>query len=141
MCTFPSATLANDVAQLDVGVPEAGGYVTQPCTRDQTGPLRDCGFTAEPVRTCTPGATVKLTCAQKRDCDPVQVVRVCEASVALGGTACVYRDALANVSVEGTTTLTFTCPTARDTMETGGRYSLYTAPVVSGDAEASVTCL
>ena len=57
-----------------------------------------------------------------------EVVRICESSRVLGcGTACRYRDALANVVVSpGEPTLvSFKCPAARDSAETGGAYSLY----------------
>ena len=71
-----------------------------------------------------------------------QVVRVCEASRALGaGLACTYQDALANVSVDARgADVTFMCPAARDAVETGGTYGLYTAPVFEDDPAAAVIC-
>ena len=47
---------------------------------------------------------------------------------------------IVTLAIDGATTLTFTCPAARDTIEIGGLYSLYTAPVVNGDAAAAVVC-
>jgi Lysyl oxidase len=140
MCTFPAGALDNNFAQTPVTLPAAGGYTLSACTRGETGPVRDCGWRETPVRSCTPGSTVTLSCSPRRSTDPMQAVRVCEASTTLGGTSCVYREALANTSVDGSTQVSFTCPAARDATETGGRYSLYFAPVVDGDDAATVNC-
>ena len=56
---------------------------------------------------------VTLTCKQRKDSDPLQAVRVCEASAVLGGTSCAFYDSLSNKGVEGNTTVSFTCPVAR----------------------------
>src|SRR5262249_32046572 len=90
---------------------------------------------------CTPGAQTTMHCTVAASAAP-QVVRVCEASRALGaGLACTYQDALANVSVDASGAgVTFTCPAARDAVETGGTYGLYTAPVFEDDAAAAVSC-
>ena len=75
------------------------------------------------------------------DGTPPAVLRVCEYSEQLGtGVACVYRDAVANQIVEGSEVLIdVSCPEARDSIEVGGRVSLYVAPVVPGDV-TSLTC-
>jgi hypothetical protein len=75
-------------------------------------------------------------------------VRVCESSIALqSGTACKLNEALGNGVVEaaadgGTSAvlIPFTCPAARDSVEVGGKYSVYTAPVLPDDTAATVTC-
>jgi len=139
-CTFPSGALNNNFASLAVPLPATGGYTLGACTRGQTGPLRDCGWRETPVRSCTPGSTVNLTCTQKKASDPLQTVRACEASAVLGGTSCAFTDSLANKIVNGNTTVSFTCPAARDASEPGGRYSLYFASVVDGDPAAIITC-
>lgn len=41
---------------------------------------------------------------------------------------------------EGTATVTFTCPPARDAIEVGGQYALYTAPAFAPDGRLPVTC-
>ena len=140
VCTIPSAALSNNFASLQVALPATGGYTLKACPPGRTGPLRDCGWRETPVRTCTPGSTVTLTCKQRKDSDPLQAVRVCEASAVLGGTSCAFYDSLSNKVVEGNTTVSFTCPVARDATEPGGRYSLYLAPVVDGDPPATITC-
>ena len=143
VCAVASGTEASNFAQRTVALPASGGFTTQPCTRGQTGPLRDCGFKQGPVRTCSPGQSVTLTCTAAKPRIPPQVVRVCEASKVLGvGTSCVFRDALASQVVQegGGTTVTFTCPDARDVYEPGGRFALYTAPVVDGDASSVPIC-
>ncbi|HTL34485.1 MAG TPA: lysyl oxidase family protein, partial [Kofleriaceae bacterium] len=140
LCTFPTGALDNNFASQAVPLTASGGYILNACTRGQTGPVRDCGWHETPVRTCTPGSTVNLTCKQKKSTDPLQVVRACEASAVLGGTSCPYVEALSNKVVEGNTTVSFTCPAARDASEPGGRYSLYFASAVDGDPAATVTC-
>lgn len=140
LCSFAPNTQTNNFASLNVTVPRVGGYTTAPCTRDQQGPLRDCGFKEQPIRSCTPGAQVTLSCTKNRSSNPPQVVRICEASAALGGTSCVYRESIRNTIVDAATTLTFTCPTSRDANEPGGKYSLYQAPVVDGDLDSPVIC-
>ena len=68
-------------------------------------------------------------------------MRVCEASVKLGGTACTYFEALANADVTSKAgNVSFRCPQARDSIETGGRYVIYTGALVDGDATAAVSC-
>ncbi|MBK7864923.1 MAG: hypothetical protein IPJ65_41265 [Archangiaceae bacterium] len=140
-CDVRAGTASNNFASLNVSVPSSGGMVTAPCTRGQQGALRDCGFKENPVRTCVPGQSVTLTCTKKKAADPLQLVRVCEASAQLAtGTACTFDAALGRATVDAATTVTFTCPAARDATEPGGRYALYTAPVVDGDATSQVTC-
>ena len=140
MCSFEPGTLDNNLASTNVTIPDKGGFVTGPCARNQSSALRDCGFQEAAVRTCTPGAAVTLHCSAPSTV-PAQVMRVCEASAVLGGTACVYREALASADVSATAnTVTFTCPAARDATEPGGRYALYTGAAVDGDASAQVTC-
>ena len=140
MCTFATGTLDNNLASTPVSIPDKGGFVTAPCARNQSSALRDCGFQEAAVRTCTPGTPVTLHCTSSASAAP-QVMRVCEASALLGGTACVYRDALASADVTSTAnTVSFTCPVARDATEPGGRYALYTGATVDGDATAPVTC-
>jgi len=148
----------NNNASTSVTLPFAGqSYVTQPCIRtgQPIGPLRDCEFKSLPnlLRACVPGQRTNLTCSV--DHSPAgstyQVLRVCESSRQLNtGTACAYRDALANVilppnpppagSFNFTNTFNFTCPSARDLIETGGLFSLYTAAVYGEDQVNAVTC-
>jgi hypothetical protein len=139
-CSFAPGTIANNRASVPVTIPEKGGFVTAACTRNQSGGLRDCGFEESALRTCRPGAQVTLHCSSPASERP-QVMRVCEASAKLGGTACVYRSSLANANVHGNpSTVTFTCPAARDATETGGRYAIYSGAMIDGDDRAPVTC-
>ncbi len=138
MCTFNNTALTNDLLTTPVDVPAKGGFVTSACTRGQSGPLRNCDFKESEIRSCVPGKQVTLHCHSSAAA-PRQVVRVCEASTLLGGTSCTYEDALANTA-NNDPTIKFTCPIARDATERGGKYAIYTAPVVNGDARANVDC-
>jgi hypothetical protein len=94
------------------------------------------------LASCTPGSKVTLSCTVAAGSAP-QVARICEGSKSLGtGVACTFQDALGNVTVEaGTPTpVTFTCPTGRDSVETGGAYALYGGPVFTDDKAATITC-
>jgi hypothetical protein len=140
-CTFAPGALNNNLATTPVTVPDKGGFVTASCTRGQSTGLRDCGFQESSMRTCTPGANVTLSCKTSKASSPLQVLRICEASAKLGGTACTYHDALASANVNGTASaVSFRCPIARDSQEAGGRYATYTGALVDGDAAASVSC-
>ena len=116
--------------------------MTQPCTRGQLGPLRNCGFKKQTdLTTCTAGAPVKLHCTVPAGSAP-QTVRLCESSKVLqSGTACTHGFALGNViATEAGTDLTITCPAARSAAEPGGLYSTYASPLVDEDTAQPVTC-
>ncbi len=69
------------------------------------------------------------------------MLRVCDNSAKLGGIACMYSAALANVIVsERGTPVSFTCPAARDAGEPGGSFAAYVAPILPADAPVRVTC-
>jgi hypothetical protein len=131
-----------------------GSFVTDPCTRGQIGPKRNCGFTAGLSATVTTPATdtpvpctyatasapaqqVNLLCSVGAGAQPA-VVRICEVSgQAKTGVACTTADAVANVIV-GTapTPVRFSCPAVRDatmvssvpqTVQGVGGYSIYRA--------------
>ncbi len=143
MCTFAPNWQANNGHAYPVTLPTPGnGYVTAACDRGQLGPLRNCSWKAStPKVTCTPGAVTKLSCTVGDKAAP-QVVRVCEFSHKLGaGTACVHAEALASQAVSaGTSTVSFTCPAARDAQEPGGAVALYDGAAYPGDAAAKVKC-
>jgi len=132
-----------NIGSVPAVIPPSGSFVTEACTRDQVGPLRDCGFAAQDEDVgCTPGKAVKLSCSVADGSTP-QVLRICESSVVLGvGTACTYRDSLFNTSV-GTRSVnvTFQCPGARDVTESGGSYAMYTAPTFGDDPGQTVACV
>jgi hypothetical protein len=141
VCSFPTGYAGNNTGTRAVKLPQDGSIVTAACTRNQAGPLRDCGFKEQQQNlACTPGRTTRLSCTVEGGGRP-QAVRVCDNSKKLGGIACMYREALDNDTVDsGTTTLSFTCPAARDASEPGGSYSLYVAPVSPTDSVANVRC-
>ncbi len=142
VCRFVAKYADNNTASLALSLPPTGGLVTGDCRRDVLGPLRDCGFSeSEGVRTCAPGQPVTLSCTVADAARPM-VLRACEASAVLAtGTACVFRDALANVTVgQGAATLEVTCPAARDAGEPGGQYQLYAAPLLPDDPPQQITC-
>lgn len=143
MCAFTPTWDANNYGARDVTLPApGGGLLTSECTRGQIGRLRNCGFSQLPeIGRCDAG-TFELTCSVPEGSAP-QVVRVCEASQALGaGVACDTRDALALADIEGAgpITLTVPCPGPRGAAEPGGQFAIYTAPVFGEDAPATVTC-
>jgi len=139
---------------MNVSLPAfGGGYLTSTCLVDGQvyGEKRDCEFSIiSNFQTCTPGAQVELTCSAPGN--NYEVLRVCESSIALGnvGTACRYSDfvvngnnALANVIVapHQFTIVNFQCPTARDSVEVGGGYSLYGGAFLNGiDTYTPIVC-
>lgn len=125
------------------------GVLTQDCQfpGHHFGPKRDCEFNAGAMMNrCTPGATVKLNCSIPRN-SPSQVLRLCESSLVLGtSTACRFLDdsTLANVVITSgaATQVTFQCPVARDAVEIGGAYGVYTGPVLNRiDSAVPITCV
>ncbi len=135
LCDYIPDWQKNNQGERPTTLPKSGGYVTAKCTRGQIGPLRDCGFTELALEDCKPGEKVERKVSVKAG-GAQNVVRICEASLVLGvGTACTKVDALANGIVGTTeTTLSFTCPAARDSKELGGKIAWYAAPLVEGDA-------
>lgn len=143
-CKFAPDWDANNSDERTVTVPASGGLINTPCTRGQVGPLRDCDFTQaqspQDVFTCEPGTSLSLECTVADGGAPV-VVRTCDFSHVLGqGVACVFREALSNsIVTAGTHEVEVTCPNALDDDEPGGKFSLYVAPLLPGEA-AVVNC-
>jgi Lysyl oxidase len=113
-CNFLPGWASNNLGTVQVSSP-GGSFVTDPCTRGQAGPLRDCGFKAQRSQhACTTGSQVTLTCTALSDA--AEVLRICESSKQLGtGVACPVSSSVTNVVV-GTrpTKVSFTCPAVRD---------------------------
>jgi hypothetical protein len=144
-CTYAPGWQDDNVDSYMVTLPVDGnGYVTAPCTRGQLGPLRNCGLTKQiDTSTCTPGAKVTLSCTVPTGAAP-HALRVCETSAVLHtGIPCTFDQALATSTVDvgaTPTTVTFTCPSARDPKEPGGGYALYTGPAFPSDPAQPVSC-
>jgi hypothetical protein len=142
-CRLFEGWFDNNVDSYEITLPLTGeGYVTAPCSKGEIGPLRNCGFKMQTkIATCTPGKEVRLKCSANG-----AVVRICDYSKALQtGIPCTYNGphnalSLANEIVEKQAEITFTCPTARDEKETGGAYSIYTAPILPEDQAQNVIC-
>jgi hypothetical protein len=119
VCTDRPGADANNVGQTSVGLPEPGhGFITEPCTQGQVGPLRDCGFTYEGAHPCTPGDRVVYDAPAG-----TSVVRICESSEVLGvGIPCAYLDESRVANTLGTH-VEFDCPAERD--GSSGGYSVY----------------
>jgi len=135
-CAFANNWYADNTGTVTFSAPSGSSFVTQPCTRGQTGPLRDCSFQAElPLHSCEAGKPVRLQCESD---DAPKVLRVCEISAQLGaGVACTYRDSLANVIVgKNDTDVSFSCPAVRDGAPGSGGYSIYEAPVLGSDPDS-----
>ncbi len=145
MCNFIDNYFKNNVHAHDVTLPLDGeGYVTAPCTKGEIGPFRNCGFKLQTkMSECTPGQEVKLSCSTT---GAPQVVRICDYSRELGtAIPCTYNGphnarSLANSVVESEQEITFTCPAMIDEKESGGVYSLYTAPILTEDQQQPVKC-
>jgi Lysyl oxidase len=142
-CDFIKDWDANNKRQEDVTLPALGeSFVTEPCTRGQIGPLRNCGFKKQSdLETCTPGAMVKLHCSVPKGSAP-QTVRLCESSKVLAsGTACTHGFSIGNsVATDAGADVAITCPAARSAEEPGGLYSIYTSPLLDEDMPQAVTC-
>lgn len=145
----PSPSFDDNYDAVPVTSP-GGSFVTEPCTRGQIGPKRNCGFTAGWAATVTTPATdtpvgcasatasapahqVKLSCSVARGAQPA-VVRICEVSGrSNSGVACTFADAVANVIVGTTPTpVQFSCPSVRDSMMAGSPPVPQTLPGVGG---------
>ena len=139
-CRFAQNYAANNVGSVSVSQ-GPGGFVNDPCTRGQVGPLRDCGFTPPgPVQSCAAGSTVRLKC---KTGGSKQVLRLCEASQALAtGIPCTYLNSASNSIIDGDSeTVSFSCPAVRDaTSASSGGYSLSHAPLLPDGMPDAVAC-
>ena len=125
-----------------VSIPAEGeSYVTGECREGLFGELRNCGLqNRKEISECPPGKKVTVQCSIPPG-SPAQIVRVCEASRALHtGMPCTYNDALASAVLEGQKDIVFTCPAARDSLETGGAYSFLTGALFPEEETVNVTC-
>ncbi len=143
-CDFSQNWAKNNTESYPVVIPDVGeSYVTAPCRDGLFGKLRNCGFKqTDELNECKPGTKVTLTCTTPAN-SPAQVVRVCEGSRALqSGIPCTYNEALGStIVVESQKDVSFTCPTARDEIETGGVYSFMTGPLFPSEKTAPVSCV
>jgi hypothetical protein len=128
-CNFSAGWQRDNSVSLPVTIPAQGSYITLPCQHGEFSPLRNCDFQLKRnQQRCTPGDQVSFAWIT----DEPQVVRICEGSAFLGtGTACSYRQALANAVVTSQALIAFSCPKARDAQERGGLYAVYVAPLLS----------
>jgi hypothetical protein len=138
-CSKPSNWSSNNFQELPVTTRREGGVVEEPCARNELSPTKDCGFEKIADRIpCAAGKKVSVGCDTVSSNGPA-VVRFCETSQVLGhGVSCGIHDALANVVVGGNgnangASFEFECPSARDSEEIGGQYSVYIAPLIPGD--------
>jgi hypothetical protein len=141
-CDFYPDWKKNNTVSYNVVIPPSGqSYVTEPCADGIFGPLRNCGMKQQKkLNECEPGSGEGIHCSIPAGSDP-QIVRVCEASRALKtGIPCTYNEAVGSGIVESEIDINYTCPAARDSVETGGSYAIFTAPLFPGDKAAVVTC-
>jgi hypothetical protein len=144
-CDFNESALENNVHSYDVILPTDGnGYVTDDCKNGEIGPLRNCGFSnidSFTAYNCTPDEELRLELSIPDDA-PSQVVRVCDYSTALATSIpCTYNGpynakSLANgiVAAGDSNEMTFVCPSPKDENESGGKFSLYFAPLLPNDS-------
>jgi hypothetical protein len=140
-CNFTKKYAANNFASANVTAPDGTSFVSSVCQNGEVGPLRDCGFSVQPIQvsSCMPGRPVHLSC---NSASSPQVVRVCEKSEALGGVDCTYRDSLANVIVDlgGQTSVSLYGCSRRLCFGTGG-FSVYIAPLLSSHPAEAIACV
>ena len=140
-CNFTPGWAANNYRSTKILAHDGTSFVSQGCKNGEIGPLRDCGFSTQPIQmpSCTAGQTIHLSCKSDHSS---QVVRVCEKSEVLGGVDCTFRDSLANGIVNPSgTTLSFACPAVRDRSVAGtGGYSVYRAPLLPSGSSETVSC-
>ncbi len=125
--------------EVPLTISQGDSFVTKACDRGQYGANRDCDFAhpANYLKSCTPGATVNLSCTSA---GAQQILRICEQSAALGiGIPCTARDSAANVVVSSPTSVRFTCPAVR--VEDGAAgYSVFQAPLLASQGSAAISC-
>lgn len=143
-CNFIKDWDKNNEDSYNVTIPINGeGLITSSCENGELGPLRDCGFKKAVIQKCTPGEKVTLKCKNKNS---PQTVRICETSKVLGTSLpCTYSgphnaQSLANNIVESEAEISFTCPDRKDEQETGGEYSIYTAPILPDGVSSEIEC-
>jgi len=141
VCDYTPGYMDNNHGSATVTLPAKGSLVTEACTRGQIGPWRDCGFAEQATQACTPGAATTAVCSAPAG-SPPQLVRLCEHSEQLqAGIACTGPNALAGGVWDGADLmLPVMCPASRDTLEPGGKLTVFAGPVFTGDAAATVTC-
>lgn len=142
-CDFHPDWATNNTLSYEVHIPEKGeSYITESCKDDVFGPLRNCDLKEKnELQKCEPGKKVNLRCSISRD-DSSQVLRICEASRAMQiGIPCTYNEAIASEIIVSKKDISFTCPKARDAVETGGLYSFLTGPLFLGEKIAAVNCV
>lgn len=142
LCEFNEDWDDNNESIREVFIPATGSFVTAPCLNNESGPLRNCGFTemerADTDQICQPGEAVSLP-VRVDDSGLPQVLRVCERSAVLGtGVACTFEDAITNSIVSAQPTeVGFICPSIKDASDEddqpGGGYALMAAPVWPND--------
>ncbi len=134
----------NNSLSYEVHIPDVGeSYITEPCSRDEFGALRNCGLRQQrKLFECEPGSSVTMRCSASQNA-AAQVIRYCEASRALGtGIPCTYSDALATQIIPIESDVTFACPAARDeAVETGGSYAIFTGALFPEDGTVPVNCV
>ena len=139
-CKFAPNYAADNIGSVSVSH-GPGSFVNDACTRGQIGPQRDCGFSPpSEIHSCAAGSTVTLHC---KTGGSKQVLRVCEASAALGtGIACTYLNSASNTIVDGgTETVTFACPAVRDALTKGaGGYAVQTSPLLPWQEREEISC-
>jgi Lysyl oxidase len=147
-CNYAPGALENNVDSYNVTVPVNGqGYVTGECSRDEIGPMRNCGFQladTSSVLNCTPSEDVRLSLKLQQGSDS-QVLRICPYSDVLGSPiACTYNGpynakSVANFVVNSTEGIVnVVCPGPLDYTEPGGKISLYSAPLLPFDSAAPI---
>ena len=127
--TFAELSYDNNTAETLVDVPAPAPRPSDPCLGLVQGTNRECGWTIDSSRTCTPGAKVGVGCGVdcglgSTDGDPM--IRVCE-----GDGACLWPGLGANDDCSPGflalgSRVNFVCPP-------GGRYTVLTGPAYSTD--------
>lgn len=149
LCNYTKGFMDNNQAEFRLPKP-IGQFsaVTRRCGRGRRehGLARDCGWTvAYDAIECNPGAVVRLGVRHSKTelgLLPTLAARICESSRGLNGrsTQCEFADALASATVKPgmESVMTFTCPSARDDVETGGLVSVLVAKFAPWESRGEV---
>lgn len=124
----PESASADSAVPVDTGdPPPLAETITDPCTRAESGPDRDCGYTYRGLTGCILGTDVPYDFGPDPSLEQ-QALRICR-TTSDGGIPCLYVDAIAQAVGRD---VRFRCPRlvaggAGEVGGNGGGFSIYTA--------------
>ncbi|CAG8511304.1 41533_t:CDS:2, partial [Gigaspora margarita] len=127
-CNFINSWDANNYESINYILHKNSSFVTEPCTRSQSGPLRDCGFQVQNnAIECIPGenGTLGFYLRESKQ-TPSAFVNLLGYWVVLP----IVTNTIVELSSSESNPakVTFQCQIGRDYIETGGLYAILVAP-------------